>query len=75
MSRDIREIIQEHLGLDPDVSNSDEFIADLDVDSLEVLEMVLMIEDKFDIEIPDEEAEEFKSIDAVIKYMDKIWHA
>ena len=72
MEQKIRSLIQKHLELEEITSDTDEFISDLGVDSLEVLEMILMLEEKFDIEIPDEEAEELKSIDAVIKYMAKI---
>lgn len=72
MEQKIRSLIQNHLELEEITSDTDEFISDLGVDSLEVLEMILMLEEKFDIEIPDEEAEELKSIDAVIKYMAKI---
>ena len=72
MEHKIRSLIQNHLELEEIISDTDEFISDLGVDSLEVLEMILMLEEKFDIEIPDEEAEELKSIDAVIKYMARI---
>ena len=72
MEHKIRSLIQNHLELEEITSDTDEFISDLGVDSLEVLEMILMLEEKFDIEIPDEEAEELKSIDAVIKYMARI---
>ena len=72
MEHKIRSLIQKHLELEEITSDTDEFISDLGVDSLEVLEMILMLEEKFDIEIPDEEAEELKSIDAVIKYMARI---
>lgn len=72
MEQQIRSLIQKHLELEEITSDTDEFISDLGVDSLEVLEMILMLEEKFDIEIPDEEAEELKSIDAVIKYMARI---
>jgi len=72
MEQKIRSLIQNHLELEEIISDTDEFISDLGVDSLDVVEMVLMLEEEFDIEIPDEEAEELKSIDAVIKYMDRI---
>ena len=72
MEQKIRSLIQNHLELEKITSDTDKFISDLGVDSLEVLEMILMLEEEFDIEIPDEEAEELKSIDAVIKYMAKI---
>lgn len=72
MEHKIRSLIQKHLELEEITNDTDEFISDLGVDSLEVLEMILMLEEEFDIEIPDEEAEELKSIGAVIKYMAKI---
>lgn len=72
MEHKIRSLIQNHLELEEITNDTDEFISDLGVDSLEVLEMILMLEEEFDIEIPDEEAEELKSIDAVIKYMARI---
>ncbi len=54
----LTEVLVSELGLDADKINDDaQFEEDLDVDSLGVVELLMALEDEFDIKIPDEEAE------------------
>ncbi len=65
-------IIGEQLGLD-DVSNvtaTTSLMSDLEADSLDAVEIIMAIEDEFGVEIPDEEAENFKNIGDIVKYVE-----
>lgn len=68
----IREIIIEQLGLDEDVDITMEtsLMGDLEADSLDAVEIIMAIEDEFDVEIPDEDAEEFKNIGDIVRYVE-----
>lgn len=72
MFEKIRDIIVEQLGLD----NADALTMetslkeDLDADSLDAVEVIMALEDEFDIEIPDEEAEKFKTIGHIVEYIE-----
>ncbi len=66
----VREIIMEQLGVEAEeVKPGASFIEDLGADSLDTVELVMALEEEFDIEIPDEEAEK---IDTVGKAIDHI---
>ncbi|RKD23581.1 acyl carrier protein [Caminicella sporogenes DSM 14501] len=69
----IKEIIIEQLGLDEDteITMETSLINDLEADSLDAVEVIMAIEDEFDIEIPDEDAEEFKNIGDIVKYVEE----
>ncbi len=59
----VKEIIVDQLGVDEDqVKPEASFIDDLGADSLDTVELVMAFEDKFDIEIPDEEAEKLRTV-------------
>ena len=45
---------------------------DLEADSIEAVEIIMGIEDEFDIEIPDENAETFQSVDDIVKFIDSM---
>ena len=67
----IKEIIVEQLGVnEEDVQLETRFIEDLDADSLDAVEVIMALEDEFDIEIPDEEAENFKTIGNIVEYIE-----
>ena len=54
---DVKEVVVEQLNVSPDeVKEDSKFADDLGADSLDVVELVMSLEEKFDIEIPDEEA-------------------
>lgn len=74
MSEDINQkitkVIVEKLGVSEDqVKPEAAFIDDLGADSLDQVELVIALEDEFDIEIPDEEAEKLKKVSDVIAYV------
>lgn len=68
----VKEIIIEQLGLDEDtvVAPETSLMNDLEADSLDAVEVIMAIEDEFDIEIPDEDAEDFKNIGDIVKYVE-----
>ena len=68
----VKEIIIEQLGVKPDeVTNEASFVDDLGADSLDTVELVMALEEEFDIEIPDEDAEKIVAVADAIKYIDK----
>ena len=69
----IKEIIIDQLGLDEDkdISIDTSLINDLEADSLDAVEIIMAIEDEFDVEIPDEDAEDFKNIGDIVKYVEE----
>jgi acyl carrier protein len=67
----VKKIIEEQLGVDPErVKPEASFIDDLGADSLDIVELVMAMEEEFDIEIPDEEAEKLKTVQDVFKYLE-----
>ncbi|AOY77347.1 acyl carrier protein [Clostridium formicaceticum] len=66
-------IIAEQLGVEEVASITKEtsLIADLEADSLDAVEIIMAIEDEFGVEIPDDEAENFKNIGDIIAYVEK----
>lgn len=70
MQEKVKKIIEEQLGVDPErVKPEASFIDDLGADSLDIVELVMAMEEEFDIEIPDEDAEKLKTVDDVFKYI------
>ncbi|MCC8021416.1 MAG: acyl carrier protein [Akkermansiaceae bacterium] len=68
----VKDIIVEQLGVEPEkVTSEARFIEDLGADSLDIVELVMAFEEKFDIEVPDEDAEGLKSVADVISYIRK----
>ena len=66
----VKEIIVEQLGVDPEkVTSSAKFIEDLGADSLDTVELVMAFEEKFSVEVPDEDAEKLKSVEDVVAYI------
>ncbi len=66
----VKEIIVEQLGVDAAKVTADaKFIEDLGADSLDTVELVMAFEDKFSIEVPDDAAENLKSVRDVIEYV------
>ena len=64
------EILADQLDVDKDTITGETKIAeDLNADSLDVVEMLMAIEDEFNIEIPDEEIENFKTVNDVVEYI------
>ena len=66
----VREIIVDQLGLDEkQVTDEAAFIDDLGADSLDTVELVMALEEEFDVEIPDEEAEKISKVQDAIDYI------
>ena len=66
----VKEIIVEQLGVDAsEVTPQASFVNDLGADSLDTVELVMALEEEFDIEIPDEEAEKIQSVAQAVDYI------
>ena len=66
----IVEIIANQLGIEEDdVTAEASVIDDLGADSLDIVELVMALEEEFDLEIPDEEAEKIRSVQNIFDYM------
>ena len=68
----VKKIIVEQLGVkEEDVKPEASFVEDLGADSLDTVELVMALEEEFDIEIPDEEAEKITTVQSAIDYVTK----
>ncbi len=68
---DVKEVVVEQLDCDAsEIKEDSKFIEDLGADSLDVVELVMALEEKFDIEIPDEDAEGILTVADAIKYIE-----
>ena len=68
----VKKIVAEQLGVKEDeVQTSASFVEDLGADSLDTVELVMALEEEFDTEIPDEEAEKITTVQAAIDYVSK----
>jgi acyl carrier protein len=68
----VREIIVNELGVEPEkVTNDAAFVEDLGADSLDTVELVMAFEEEFGIDIPDEDAEQMRTVGDAISYLRK----
>ena len=65
----VKKIVAEQLGVKEDIANDASFVDDLGADSLDTVELVMALEEEFECEIPDEEAEKITSIQQAIDYI------
>jgi acyl carrier protein len=66
----VRSIIAEQLGVGEDeIKPESSFIDDLGADSLDIVELVMAMEEEFDVEIPDDQAENIKTVKDAIDYI------
>ncbi len=66
----VRSIIAEQLGVGEDeIKPESTFVDDLGADSLDLVELVMAMEEEFDVEIPDEQAESIKTVKDAIDYI------
>jgi len=66
----VKQIIADQLGLDENTIDMDSlFVDDLGADSLDVVELIMALEEEFDIEIPDEDAEKANKVGDVVEYI------
>ena len=69
---DVKAIIAEQLGVKiEEVTDNASFIDDLGADSLDTVELVMALEEKFGVEIPDEDAEKMSTVGEAIKYLEE----
>lgn len=67
----VKDIIVEQLGVDEEEVNlATSFVNDLGADSLDIVELVMAMEEEFNIEIPDEDAESISTVEDVIEYIE-----
>ena len=65
----VKKIVCEQLGVkEEEVKSSSSFVEDLGADSLDTVELVMALEEEFETEIPDEEAEKITTVQAAIDY-------
>lgn len=69
ISLKVFEIVEEHLGLDFEVTPED-ILLDLSDDELDFVELLMAFEEEFEIEIPDEDAEDFVTVGDIIEYIE-----
>lgn len=66
----VKEIVSNILGVDADeVTMESSFMDDLGADSLDVVELIMDLQDEFNLEIPDEEAEKIHTVGDVVEYI------
>ncbi len=67
----IREILCQQLDIEEDtVTMESSIIDDLGADSLDVVDLLMTMEDEFDIEVPDEDVEKMKTVGDLVKYVE-----
>ncbi|ACM63648.1 acyl carrier protein [Campylobacter lari] len=70
---DVKKVVVEQLSVDEDVVKMEsKIIEDLGADSLDVVELVMALEEKFDVEIPDSDAEKLVKIEDVVNYIENL---
>ncbi|MFO0867669.1 MAG: acyl carrier protein [Pirellulales bacterium] len=68
----VMDIVAEQLGVDREKINRDtSFVNDLGADSLDTVELVMELEDEFDIDIPDDAAEKIQTVGQAIDFIEK----
>ena len=68
----VKKIVEEQLGVkEEEVKNEASFVEDLGADSLDTVELVMALEEEFETEIPDEEAEKITTVQLAINYINE----
>ena len=68
----VKKVVVEQLDVNEDeVTVAASFVDDLGADSLDVVELVMGLEEEFDVEIPDEDAEKIATVEAAVSYIDE----
>ena len=68
----VKKIVVEHLGVEAEkVTDEASFVEDLGADSLDTVELVMAFEEEFGIDIPDEDAEQMRTVGDAIKYLNE----
>ena len=70
MLEKVKKIIVEQLGVEEDeITMESSFIDDLGADSLDIVELIMALEEEFDLEIPDSEAEKITTVGDAVEYI------
>jgi acyl carrier protein len=69
LAEKVREIVAEQLGVDVADLKDETSFDELNADSLDVVEMIMALEEEFDLEIPDEDTEKIKTVGSVVDYI------
>jgi acyl carrier protein len=68
----VKDIVVEKLKVDPSqIKESSSFVDDLGADSLDTVELIMDFDQKFNVEIPDEDAEKIRTVGDAIKYLEE----
>jgi len=68
----VKKIIAEQLGVnEAEIKTESSFVDDLGADSLDTVELVMALEENFDLEIPDEAAEKIRTVQDAVDYIEK----
>ncbi|SHE23592.1 acyl carrier protein [methanotrophic endosymbiont of Bathymodiolus puteoserpentis (Logatchev)] len=65
----VKKIVAEQLGVKEDISNDASFVDDLGADSLDTVELVMALEEEFECEIPDDDAEKITTVQQAVDYV------
>ena len=69
---DVKAVIAEELEVEESqITMESQIVDDLGADSLDVVELIMRLEEKFDVEIPDEDAEKIQSVGDAVKFIDQ----
>ena len=70
VEKTVKEVVMEQLGVDTgEVNDGASFVDDLGADSLDTVELVMAFEEKFGLEIPDEDAEKIRTVGDAVNYI------
>ena len=70
---DVKAVVVEQLNVSADeVKPESKFVEDLGADSLDVVELVMALEEKFDVEIPDDQAEKIQTVQNAVEFIENI---
>ncbi len=68
----IRQILMDQLDLEEDkITMESDIVADLEADSLDVVDLVMTIEDEYGVEVPDDQIEKFTTVGDVVRYIEE----
>ena len=68
----VKEIISDKLGINEDEITMDTSFEDLGADSLDIVELIMAIEEEYDVQVSDSEAEKAKTVGDVVKYINTL---
>ncbi|CAA7602726.1 carrier acyl phosphopantetheine acp acid fatty biosynthesis lipid synthesis chloroplast [Acididesulfobacillus acetoxydans] len=65
----VKSIVVDQLGVDEDDVTLETSFEELNADSLDIVELIMALEEEFDLDIPDEEAEKIRTVGDAVKYI------